>query len=282
MTRNWIAVNAALLVVAGLLGWRLYSSIKLFKAENSLAKVQPSRDPKGKITSENNLPPLRALPPYNAADFNVISEKNLFSDSRTREEKVDAAPAIPEVPPLVVKPILVGVTLVDDQRMASVIDPAAAGGSRRSQTKRLGDAYQGYIITDITPDQMVLERGSRREVIPLFDSAKHPAAGAPAQSGKTPILQTRVIAFGAGGAAGQGVAQPVTSGARVAASPPPSPASQAAQSGPTRGTNAPQQGRPTPAGAAGGLPQAPTSIDQQGRRVIRTPFGDVPAPPPNP
>jgi hypothetical protein len=282
MTRNWIAVNVALLMLAGVLGWRLYTSVKLFRAENNPANVQPARDIKQKIGVEGGMPPLAPLPAYNPADFGVIVNQNLFSDSRSKEEKVDAAPAVAEVPPLVVKPLLVGVTLVDDQRMASVIDPTAGGASRRSQTKRLGDAYQGYTITDITPEQMVLERGNRREVIPLFDASKHPAQGAPAQSGKTPILTTRIVAFGAGGAAGQAVAQPVTGGVRSAAvgtpgAPTPQPSQ--AQSSAARNAAAAQQGRPLP-----GVPQPATAqptgpVDQQGRRIIRTPFGDIPAPP---
>jgi hypothetical protein len=266
------------------LGWRLFTSVKLFKAENNPAKVQPARDPKQRINFEGGLPQLRTLPPYNATEFVIIPEKNLFSDTRTKEEKVEAAPAVPEVPPLVVKPILVGVTLVDDQRMASVIDPTSAGGNRRSQTRRLGDTYQGYTITDITPDQMVLERGNRREVIPLFDSGKHPAQGAPAQSGKTPILLTRVVAFGAGGTSGQGVAQPVVGGARAAAAGAPTAptpqASQAAQSSSSRNAAVTQQGRQVP-GAVQAPPAQPAGgpVDQQGRRIIRTPFGDIPAPP---
>jgi hypothetical protein len=283
MTRNWIAVNIVLIIIAGLLGWRLHASIKLFKAENNLAKIQPARDPKQKIALESGMPPLQPLPQYNVADFGIIPAQNLFSDTRTKEEKVEAAPAVPEVPALVVRPILVGVTLVNDQKMASVIDPTAAGGGRKSQTRRLGDTYQGYTITDITPDQMVLERGSRREVIPLFDSGKHPAQGAPAQSGKTPILPTRVIAF-AGGSSGQGVAQPVVGGARTVAAGSPSAASgQASQGGAqsSANRNAPAaQGRQVPGAQQPATAQpAGGPVDQQGRRVIRTPFGDIPAPP---
>jgi hypothetical protein len=283
MTRNWIAVNIVLIIIAGVLGWRLYASIKLFKAENNPAKIQPARDPKQKIALEAGMPPLQLLPQYNVADFGIITAQNLFSDTRTKEEKVEAA-AVPEVQPLVVKPILVGVTLFDDQRMASVVDPTAGGGGRKSQTRRLGDTYQGYTITDITPDQLVLERGNRREVIPLFDSGKHPAQGAPAQSGKTPILPTRVIAFGGGGSSGQGVAQPVVGGARtVAAGSPSVPPGQASQGGAQSSANRnvpAAQGRQVPGAQQPATAQpAGGPVDQQGRRIIRTPFGDIPAPP---
>jgi hypothetical protein len=284
MTRNWIVINIVLVIAAGLLGWRLYSSIKLFKAENNVAKIQPAHDPKQKISLEGGMPPLPPLPQYNAVEYGVVPNQNLFSDTRTKEEKPEAAPAVPEVLPLVVKPILVGVTLVDDQKMASVIDPTTGGASRRSQTRRLGDTYQNYTITDITPDQMVLERLGRREVIPLFDSGKHPAQGAPAQSGKTPILPTRVIAFGGGGgSAGQGVAQPVAGGARLATVGTPTvPAAQTspgAQTSTARGVPVTPV-RPVPGANQPGVAQpAGGPVDQQGRRVIRTPFGDIPAPP---
>ncbi len=280
MTKTWIAINAVLLLLAGGLGWRLYTSAKKFKSQNDVAKIQPARLPNQKITLEGALPPAQPPPQHNPADFAVIPAQNLFSDTRTKEEKVEAPPAVQEAPPLQVRPILVGVTLAGGQKMASVLDPTAGGSPRRSQTRRLGDTFQGYTITDITMDQMVLERGNRREVIPLFDASKHPAQGAAAQGGRTPILPTRVIAFG-GGASGQGVAQPVSSGPRSVAVAGSSSGGQAsAPAGASRpsSTTPAQQVRQMPATPSQTAP-ATGPTDAQGRRVIRTPFGDVPVRP---
>ena len=297
MTRNWIVVNLALLLIAGLLGRELYVSVKRFNRENDLSKLQPTHDPK-KITPGDGLPALPPARQYNAAEFAAIPGENIFSESRGKEDKVDT-PA-PETPPLAVKPVLVGVTISGDQRRASIVDPTVPGTARRSQTKRIGDNYQGYTITEITTSQIVLTSGTRREIISLHDGAKRPAPG-----GKTAIIATRVVSIG-GATAASGVApsiipssagqarpavaaapgQPVTT---VIGGPPNASGSAApnalpqnnAQAGAAR-TNL-QQGRPT----QGNSPQPPLNpgerIDEQGRRVIRTPFGDVVREPsPNP
>jgi hypothetical protein len=167
-------------------------------------------------------------------------------------------------------------------------------------TKRLGDTYQGYTITDITSSQMVLENGPRREVIPLFDGAKHQPQG-----GKTPILATRIVSFGGGGVSGG--SQIAASGAVAAAVPVgrpavPQPAFSAGAGSPSSLVNTiitPAQAQQMNAQTAGPARSAPaatpapvrqpapvTNIQQpaptwnertneQGRRVIRTPFGDI-------
>ncbi len=278
MTRNWIAVNLVLLLIAAFLGWQLRISVYRFEAENDLARLQPVQDPKQKITQEGGLPPLSPPRRYNAGEFANIPGQNLFSETRTKEEKVEA-PVVVEIPALQVKPVLVGVTISSSQRLASIIDPALAGATRKTQTKRVGDTYQGYTITDITQNQMVLESGTRREIIPLFDAAKHPV-----QAGKTPIQATRIVAFGGGPSAAGGVAAPVSAVvSRSASSPSPkiggsmTPSPAGAQSGIARTAAQQQSGRQEP-----GNVQQPTigeRTNEQGQRVIRTPFGDVVRPP---
>ncbi len=170
------------------------------------------------------------------------------------------------------KPTLVGVTLAGGQRLASIIDPASPGG-RRSQTKRLGDTYQGYTITDITSSEMVLELGHRREVIPLRDGSRPSGQG-----GKTPVLATRVVPFGGGGGAPVTVSAPVV----VTQNPVPTrPSGPAASPAPRRIGLQVRQGPAQTAQPTG--PGWNDRVDEQGRRVVRTPFGDIVRDkPPNP
>ena len=193
MTKKWIAITLLLFVATGLLGWQLYVSVLRFNAENDLSKIQPVRDIKQKIVQDKSLP--RSAPSVNRTpvEFAAVPENNVFSESRTREEKTDSAAAL-EPPPLTQKPILVGVSIVDNQKRASIIDPSspAQGRNRRSQTKRIGDVYRGYTITDIAPNRIVLESGARKEIIPLHEGSKRQ------QAGKTPILSTRVVSIGGG------------------------------------------------------------------------------------
>ena len=277
MTKKWIAITVLLFVVTCLLAWRLYASVLRFNAENDLAAVQPVQDIKQKIVQNKTLSRLATPVHRTPAEFAVIPENNVFSESRTREAKTDSS-AVQETPPLTQKPILVGVTIVDNQKRASIIDPASSsqGRIRRSQVKRIGDVYRGYTITDIAPTHIVLQNGTRKEIIPLHEGSKKP------QSGKTPILSTRVVSFGGGAITG---GTPV-----VVAGASPAPAGRTvtpagSRSGPGTGVQiglgmpvaSPQ--RPPSTNVTPTQPeqmQIPvTETDAQGRRIIRTPFGNI-------
>jgi hypothetical protein len=286
MTRNWIAVNVVLLLAALTLGWQLYNAVRSFKAENDPSKIAPAGDVKKIIPLESGLPPQQPVRRYTPAEFEAISAKNLFSESRAAEEQTEQ-PQVVQTPELTVKPILVGVIQSGSTSLAMMVDPTAPDPKRRTQTRRVGDAYQGYTITEISPTRMVLEAGGRTEVIPLYDSSKHPAQG-----GKTPIIATRVVNFGAGGAGaatGSIVRQPTA----AAASAEPARPSPAQQTQPARSTTrgsqqaasrgSVPQAAPQQAPATQQAPLAPGETrDSQGRRVLRTPWGDIvrPEPPP--
>jgi len=268
MTKKWIAMNLLLLGIAALLGWQLRESIHQFKAENDLAKVQPARDLKAKIAPEPSLPKVAPAKSYAPAEFALIPEKNIFSETRSREDKVETA-APPEPPPLVQRPVLVGVVITETQRTASIIDPTAVQGpnprARAGQIKRIGDVYQGYTITEISPERIVLESGTRREVIPLREGTKR------GTSGKTPILSTRVTPIGPGGSTG-GAPIVMAGGAGAAAGRNPVTSIGAPSAPAGSASKAPAQTTPAAPSAppAQAAPQATAPSN-----VIRTPFGDV-------
>ncbi len=271
MTKKWIAITLLLLGIACLLGWRLRASVFRFNAENDIAKLQPVRDMKQRIVPESPPPQLAPLKKYNPMEFSVVPENNVFSDSRTKEDKAEAT-APPEPPPLAQKPILVGVTIMDNVKKASIIDPTQQEKVRRAQIKRIGDVYHGYTITEITSTSIVLESGTRKEIIPLHEGSKR------AQGGKTPIQATRVVSFGGLTSGGSTVSVASGTAVRSTAAQPAAPAPAAKVSGVTP---IPAQQRP-----AATSTQATTSrsakqqvpiqgTDAQGRRVLRTPFGTV-------
>src|SRR5206468_10000319 len=107
------------------------------------------------------------------------------------------------------RPVLVGVTISGNKRIASIIEPKAPaanqgpGGGRRAQMKSVGDVYQGWTIVDITENQMVLASGDQKEIIPLFDTTKQRTP-----PGKTPAVATRVVSLGGGGTSGSVVRAP--------------------------------------------------------------------------
>jgi hypothetical protein len=264
MTKKWIAIDLLLLAVAALLGWELRVSILQFNAENDLAKIQPARDMKQKVLQDKPVPKVVSVKNYNPAEFAVIPDKNIFSDTRSKEDKTETLTP-PEPPPLAQKPILVGVTIDTQPRASIIINPTAPQGrDRRAQIKRIGDVYQGYTITEITPERIVLENGTRKEIIPLHEGSKR------GPQGKTPILSTRVAPIGGGSVTG-GTLINATAGSaaappRTAVAPVGTPA--AASSGQTATPAAPaaQQAQPAQTPATGTAPKP------QG---IRTPFGDI-------
>jgi Type II secretion system protein C len=283
MRKKWVFLNVGLLLTAAFLGWHLRTSIWRFNADNDLARVQPAKDLK-KGSAEETLPALQSPVRYDPAQYLSIPDQNLFSESRAKEEKADVA-AAPEVPPLTVRPVLVGIVAGGEKRMALIIDPSASGSGRKTHTKRLGDTYQGYTVTDISESKMVLENGGRREVIPLFDGSKRPGQG-----GKTAVIPTRVVSFGTGSTSAGGIAaQKATPAAAAATRPGTTAASAPAGSTPAAAATAAQQsgivrgaqGRQVMTAPQGSQSPGET-MDSQGRTVIRTPFGDIVRPkPPN-
>jgi hypothetical protein len=273
MAKKWIILNLALLALAGLLAWQLQVSVERFRGENDLGKLQSSSTLKKRVAPvDAGLTPLTARRTYNPADFGVIPAQNLFSDLRGKPEE-ETKPAVTEAPALAVKPILIGISVSGNQRLASIIDPSAGQQGRRAQTRRVGDIYQGYTITDIGDSRIVLENGNRREIIPIFDTTKERKGAS-----RTPILATRVVNFGGGGAAGgtptaapvnaAAAARPASGGqSQPAAATPPAPASVNQQ--PSVRTTIPPPQRQVPSNS----PNERT--DDQGRRIIRTPFGDI-------
>jgi len=284
MSKKWMAINALLFIVACLLGWWLHTSIRKFNAQNNLETLRPKQTLKQKIAQENALPQLPPQNRYNPGDFSVISEKDLFSESRTRDEQATADSALPEAPPLSQKPILVGINIMGAQKTALLVDPkpSSQNRKRKAEIKRIGDVFQGHTITDIAPDHIVLESGSRKEIIPLHEGSKQ------TPNGRTPILSTRVVSFDGGAVSG---GTPIVSSASsVSAARPtavpvgtPESASQP-KAAPVATISAAPAREPSREPAAAASPpqrgqsqqQSPSTGSSASKtRVIRTPFGDI-------
>jgi hypothetical protein len=199
MAKRWIAMNLLLLGIAGLLGWELRSSILRFDTDNDPAKIRPARAGKPATPPQK---PSDSKPPEKGHlpdDFSIIPEKTIFSDVRGNEEPVEMVKP-PEPPQLNPKPILVGTIIIGNQAKAFVIDPTATSSDRRKpEVKRIGDVYRGFTVTAISADQIVLENGARREIIPLHEGIKK------GQAGKTLVAPTRVVAFGGSSLSGGGI-----------------------------------------------------------------------------
>jgi hypothetical protein len=285
MTKKWIVINLMLLVAAGLLGWQLYASVKRYKEENNVGRLARLQAPKKKTGAESGLAAVRSDQKINSAEFTVIPAQNLFSDTRRMEDKTDNVPAPEPARKLDVIPVLVGIMISGAQRTALINDPAAGNpsGANRHQTMRLGDHYRGFVVTDITNNSMILEWGSSREVIPLYDTSKPPTP-----SGKTVVAAARTVNFG-GATAGGGVANAmVVQPGRMAPGTTVTPAAQSArpQPGvaqrPIGAGQGPNAAQPVSGSAAAGFTPGPTwnsVVDRQGNIIVNSPMGAFTLPP---
>lgn len=275
MAKRWIAINVLLMALALLLAWQLRASFLRFLADHDPAGIQPAAQGRPEARAQAAVTPEPEGAPR-PADFAVIPERTVFSDTRGLEEAQEAAS--PATLQMQQKPILVGVTIAGDLRRALIYDPGTpAREGRRAESKRIGDVYRGYRITEIEPGHIVLENGARREIIPLHEGSKG------TQAGKTPILSTRVVSFGSGGATGGAPITVQTAGggapARTAANPAGAQAPQTRTQ--TIALPGAVAGRPTVAPPQEpGTPQEPEQPPAPppgpgGSRVIRTPFGDI-------
>jgi hypothetical protein len=277
MAKKWIAINLLLLVIAGLLGWELRASILGFIDENNPAKILSARAAKPATIPPK--PGASKQPEKGQApgDFSIIVAKNIFSDMRGNEEVVEA-PRPPEPPQLTQKPILVATIILDNQSKALIIDPTGTtSGNRRPELKRIGDVYKGFTITGIYADRIVLESGTRREIIPLHEGTKK------AQAGKTPVAAARVVGFG--GSATSGGAISVISARSAAATRTTAPMPSGASPAGSQNAATTPGGMPARTVIAPTQPQNPTNTTQPpvtqpsgsgtGTRVIRSPFGDI-------
>ena len=284
MTKKWMAINVMLLLCAGLLCWQLYVSAKGFNIANDPAQIQAV---KKKAGPEGGLPPQQTPAKYSAPEYAVIPAQNLFSEARKLDSQTQpAAPPAPE--PMRTYPVITSIVISGSSRVATIIDPASQnrqGAGRVQQTIRPGDTFQGYVATDISEDGILFELGTNREFIRIHDPSKRPGPG-----GKTPILATRIVNFGAGAAAGVAGGSP----AIVAGS-----AATAARGIPTPAASTPGRGGAVPIGGQGGgraaqqrqqessggvpvqgaVPQTwNQTVDSQGRIIINSPFGAFPVP----
>jgi hypothetical protein len=284
MTKKWIGINLLLLVIAAEAGWQLYNSVQQHKKNNDLSKIQPTGSLSQKTAQEMKLPPPPRLENYNPQEFTLIPEKNLFSESRTNEDSGDS-PTVTGTMPDAQKPVLVGVILAENQRVASIRQPLRRGSTSQLQIKQIGDTYEGYEVTEIESDHIVLTSGSQREIIYMNDTSQ------PASRAKTSVVSTRVIPIGGGTSAANTQTYVVVdrSGAsrtvQIPATPRASNAGannaqsdailvttpvQAGAQQPTANTTQGNNAQPSPQ-----LPAVNPAAVQRGTRVIRTPIGDV-------
>jgi hypothetical protein len=279
MNKRWIFIIGLLLIVTGLLAWQLSRSIRQFNRENDPSRITSVRPVP--VNGRQNTMHAVQPPPQSASDFKSIVDQNVFSDTRSNNVNYDA-PVVIESPPIKNRPYLLGVMVSAGESFATLLDPSnpqsAVPGKRRGRTMRVGDVYEGYTLVDIAKDQIVLQNGTRSEVIKLGDSARKKEKGI-----KTPLIASRIIGFGSSAINGVTTAAPVEmAGNRPPVQVPNTPTPRVEAPVPAPVT-APKQNVQAAVGQQGitvatpvPMTISPAGIDTQTNRiVIRSPLGDI-------
>ena len=133
MAKRWIAINALLIACALLLGWQLRASILRFAADHDPARIRPAAERRPADQGKAVVAP-QPEGDAESADFSVIPERTIFSDTRSLAEPQQAVPQ--QAPQLQPKPILVGVTIAGTSagRSSSILGrrPGRGDGPNRS------------------------------------------------------------------------------------------------------------------------------------------------------
>ena len=116
--------------------------------------------------------------PAPAVSYAVVASRNLFSPTRTEAPPAPPPTAAPPVVPVLPKPNLFGVVLIEGTPVAYLEDPV----SKRVARYRVGDSVAGGTVKAIESDTVMLLRPEGQVTVRLHDPTR-PRAAAPATVG---------------------------------------------------------------------------------------------------
>lgn len=164
MARKLLLINLILVLAIAGLGMQLVWSWQGFEREKNIGQIMAGfRNPQPGAAQ-----PIDTGDQSAYLDYQLVSEKNLFSPDRQppQDEGEDAAAAAP--PPLVPEPILHGTLKIGDKQFATVTKYEGTGRRRAQGNKvrvALGDVVQGYTVSEISRDAIVLKWNDTEVVI---------------------------------------------------------------------------------------------------------------------
>ena len=191
MRRRLLWINAGLLLTAVAVGgvvrrqWRDYSRAHPAPKVRVEAPAAPSQPPEPEPAPGMSLP--------QAGNYNPIFERNLFSPNRVEFEPADPVAAAPAVPPMPGMPILNGLSVIGDKKVAFIQEPRP-GAQPQSRAVQVGDTIMNFgKIKEIRADALVFTWGDQTQVLEMLNND-----GPRARTAIGSRLQTTVITVGGG------------------------------------------------------------------------------------
>jgi hypothetical protein len=176
MFRNYFVINVILLVAIALLGFRFHSIL----ATPLEIPDAPSSVDSGALKIKTSLSGRKGV---GEDSFDVISEKNLFSPSRTASK---AAKEEPQPTVDTSKFQLFGTTIMTHKKFALLEDPE----SKKTKLYYLNDRIAGFTVSDISEDKVILKKGDESIELRLRADKKFTPA-APVQRRGTAVQNRR-------------------------------------------------------------------------------------------
>ena len=136
----------------------------------------PASRPQPAASVAATAPAQAPAPPAPAANYAVVASRNLFSPTRS---EAPVAPLTPPPPaPVLPKPNLFGIVLIEGTPVAYLEDPV----SKRVARYRVGDSVAGGTVKAIESDTVMLLRPEGQVAVRLHDPTR-PRAAAPGTPG---------------------------------------------------------------------------------------------------
>lgn len=158
MIRNYFLINTILLVVTGLLCFRLYE-----------VWTQPSvisfNVPVSQSDGDGDMQKTSRKSGVRADSYNIITSNNLFHPSRSVVQRnIETQKPVS----LDKKPQLFGTIIMANKKIAILEEPS----TKKSRSYHINDNIAGFIISDILQNKVILQRGDQSVQIGLREDKK--------------------------------------------------------------------------------------------------------------
>ncbi len=189
MGRKLLLLNLIMLAGIVVLAQHFVAAWKEFEGSVNVVPSMPKRELTVSVPEPPE--PIEAL-----AGFLIIPERNLFSPMRGAEPDEDAEEAEEQAPTIAVEPDLLSVMSFGDTREAVLnVYQGRRGREATTTVVRLGDEVQGWEVTEIGDDRVVISWREEQKVLEMGEPTEAPKRQSRSQQA------VNIITVGAAGAA---------------------------------------------------------------------------------
>ncbi len=192
MAQRVLLLNLVLVIALGAACYELVTGWQDYQSEQNLGEIvaRSSGDMEQPELDAAELSGQTAL----VHDFFVIGDRDLFSPDRRPAAEDQVANAEPTPPEFPKRPEMQGASEIDGQTKAllTLFDTPKSQGE--SKLVSLGDAVQGYVVSEITDTTVTLKWNDYTELIDMFDTEGTPKP--PTSKGGKRVAAVNIVRIG--------------------------------------------------------------------------------------